>query len=150
VLLAILLASDGYTQGVFVGPDEKPSTQVLSLPYGFYNENFRFAAGYVYGVTGYPQEQSALLTTAIAGSRGSGMLMVLGRDIRMPGTRRLFFDPVASVGYFGENEAYIDGNPKFRNERAGSNDSDKKTSSKARAGTTSSGSGSNRTGSGSG
>lgn len=39
---------------------------------------------------------------------------------------RLFFDPVASVGYFGENEAYIDGNPTFREELAGSNDSDEK------------------------
>ncbi len=126
LFLPLLLVNDGYAQGVLVGPDGKTSTQVLSLPYGFYNENFGFAAGYVYGVTGYPQEQSALLTTAIVGSRGSGMLFLLGRDIRMPGTRRLFFDPVASVGYFGENEAYIDGNPKFRNERAGSNDSDEK------------------------
>jgi len=143
LFLPLLLVNDGYAQGVLVGPDGKTSTQVLSLPYGFYNENFGFAAGYVYGVTGYPQEQSALLTTAIVGSRGSGMLFLLGRDIRMPGTRRLFFDPVASVGYFGENEAYIDGNPSFATSAPAATTRMRKTSSRARAGTTSSGSGSN-------
>jgi hypothetical protein len=54
------------------------------------------------------------------------MLFLLGRDIRKPGTRRLFFDPVVSAGYFGENEAYIDGKPKFSSDRAGSGDSDEK------------------------
>ena len=33
-------------------------------------------------------------------------------------------DPVVSVGYFSDIESYIDGNPDFPNERAGSNDSD--------------------------
>ena len=34
------------------------------------------------------------------------------------------FDPILSVGYFGDIEAYVDGNPDFADERAGSNDSD--------------------------
>ncbi len=44
--LPLLLVSDGYAQGVFIDSDGKTSTQVLSLPYGFYNENFGLAAGY--------------------------------------------------------------------------------------------------------
>ena len=33
-------------------------------------------------------------------------------------------DPVVSVGYFKDAEAFISGNPDFPGERAGSNDSD--------------------------
>ncbi len=56
--------------GVFVGPDGKPKKTVLNLPFPFYNENFGAALGYVYGITGWPQPQSALLTTAMAGTTG--------------------------------------------------------------------------------
>jgi hypothetical protein len=42
----------------------------------------------------------------------------------MPRVERLFMDPILSVGYFKDAEAYIDGNPRFPGERAGSNDSD--------------------------
>ena len=115
-----------FGQGVAVGPDGKSSSKVLSVPYAFYNEKFGAAVGYVYGVVGYPQKQSSLLATAMAGSRGSGMGFLIGRDIQMPRVERLFLDPVISVGYFGETEAFIDGNPKFPDERAGSNDSDEK------------------------
>ena len=115
-----------FGQGVAIGPDGKSSSQVLSLPYAFYNEKFGAAVGYVYGVVGYPQKQSSLLATVMAGSRGSALGFLIGRDIRVPLTERLFLDPVISVGYFGETEAFIDGNPKYTDERSGSNDSDKK------------------------
>ena len=112
-------------QGVYVGPDGKSAKQTLSLPYGFYNEKFGLAAAYVYGVTGYPQEQSLLLATAMVGTRTAAMGFLLGRDLRPPVFYRLFLDPIVSIGYFGENESYTDGNPDFPDERAGSNDSDK-------------------------
>jgi len=35
------------------------------------------------------------------------------------------FDPVVSVGYFKDTESYINGKPRFQDESAGSNDSDK-------------------------
>jgi hypothetical protein len=84
-----------------------------------------FAAGYVYGVVGQPQKQSALLATVMAGTKGSAMGFLVGRDIQMPRVERLFFDPVVSVGYFKDTESYINGNPDFSDENAGSNDSDK-------------------------
>ncbi|UCD78962.1 MAG: BamA/TamA family outer membrane protein [Desulfobacterales bacterium] len=111
-------------QGVRVGPDDKVVESTLSLPYAFYNESFGFAVGYVYGVVGRPQKQATLLTTVIAGSKGSAMGFLVGRDLQMPKVERLFLDPVVSVGYFKDNEAYINGNPDFPDERAGSNDSD--------------------------
>ena len=61
----------------------------------------------------------------MAGTNGSAMGFLVGRDIQMPRVERLFLDPVVSVGYFSDADAYIDGNPDFPDERAGSNDSDK-------------------------
>ena len=126
ILLSVLFffpVQTSFAQGVRVGPDGEFSEQTLSLPYAFYNENFGFAAGYVYGKVGRPQKQALMLTTAILGTKG-GMGFLVGRDIQMPRIERLFFDPIVSVGYFSDNESYVDGNPDFPDERAGSNDSD--------------------------
>jgi hypothetical protein len=122
--LVLFTGVSSFGQGVRVGPDGEASKQTLSLPYAFYNENFGFAVGYVYGVVGQPQKQSTLLATVMAGSKGSAMGFLVGRDIQMPRVERLFFDPIVQVGYFKDAESYIDGNPDFPNERAGSNDSD--------------------------
>jgi hypothetical protein len=126
VLMVILVFFSGraaYAQGVRVGPDGEFSPQTLKLPYAFYNENFGFAGGFVYGKVGKPQKQAFMLASAIVGTKG-GMGFLVGRDIQMPRIDRLFFDPTVSVGYFADNESFIDGNPDFPDERAGSNDSD--------------------------
>lgn len=101
------------------GPD-----RVIRLPYAFWNESFGTAFGYVYAVNGYPQPRSALLGTVMAGENGSIMGFVMGQNIRLFGIERLFFDPILSVGHYGELEAYVDGNPDFAGQRAGSNESD--------------------------
>jgi outer membrane protein assembly factor BamA len=61
----------------------------------------------------------------MVGSKGSAMLFLMGRDLRLFGVERLFIDPVFSTGYFVDNNAYMNGNPDFSSQRAGSNDSDK-------------------------
>jgi hypothetical protein len=123
-LFVLLTGVSSFGQGVRVGPDGEASKQTLSLPYAFFNENFGFAVGYVYGVVGQPQKQSTLLATVMAGSKGSAMGFLVGRDIQMPRVERLFFDPIVQVGYFKDAESYTDGNRDFPDERAGSNDSD--------------------------
>ncbi|MBT8331446.1 MAG: hypothetical protein KJP06_03860, partial [Deltaproteobacteria bacterium] len=123
VIFLFFTAQSLFAQGIRVGPDGKFSPQTLKLPYAFYNENFGFAGGFVYGKVGKPQKQSSILATAIVGTKG-GMGFLVGRDIQMPRIDRLFLDPIVSVGYFSDNESYIDGNPNFPFERAGSNDSD--------------------------
>jgi hypothetical protein len=123
-VLVVFVVSPAFGQGVRVGPDDQIVESTLSLPYAFYNENFGFAAGYVYGVVGRPQKQATLLATLIGGTKGSAMGFLVGRDLQMPRVERLFMDPILSVGYFKDAEAYIDGNPNFPGERAGSNDSD--------------------------
>ena len=101
------------------GPD-----RTISLPYGFWNESFGAAAAYVYARNGYPQPQSGLLGTVMVGTTGSGMGFVMGQNIQVFGIERLLFDPIFSIGYFGDVEAYVDGNPDFADVRAGSNESD--------------------------
>ncbi len=124
LLFILLTGVSSFGQSVRVGPDGEFSEQTLSLPYAFYNDSFGFAVGYVYGVVGRPQKQATLLATIMAGSKGSALGFLVGRDLQMPRVERLFLDPVVSVGYFNDNKAYINGNPNFTDERAGSNDSD--------------------------
>jgi hypothetical protein len=107
-----------------VGPDGKFEKNVLNLPFAFYNESFGFAAAYVYAVTGYPQKQAALISSAMVGSKGSGMGFLMGRDLQMPLFDRLFLDAIVQFGYFQDLDIYVDGNRDFPDERAGSNDSD--------------------------
>jgi len=126
-VLVVVLFSFGHKafgQSIMVGPDKKFEKQVLSLPYAFYNENFGFAGAYVYAVTGYPQKQAALISTAMAGTNGSAMTFFMGRDLQMPLVDRLFLDAIVQAGYFRDSDIYTDGNPHYANERAGSNNSD--------------------------
>jgi len=124
IILLVVAPRPAAGQGVRVGPDGEVTESTLNLPYAFYNDNFGFAAGYVKGYVGWPQKQANLLGTVIAGSKGSAMGFLVGQDLQLPGTRRLFLDPVISLGYYQNIEAYIDGNPAFPDERSGSNDSD--------------------------
>jgi len=96
----------------------------LSLPYAFYNETFGFTAGWVEGRIGYPQPQARILGTVMAGSEGSQLGFVIAQDLRIPGIDRLFIDPMLSIGRYDEADAFIDGNPAFTGQRAGTNTSD--------------------------
>ena len=124
LFLAFIFCNLAYGQSITVGPDGKFEKNVISVPYAFYNENFGFAGAYAYAVTGWPQKQSAMIATAMAGSRGSALGFMMARDLRIPHTRRLFLDTVVQAGYFQDLDVYTAGNPDFPDERAGSNDSD--------------------------
>ena len=111
-------------QDIYVEPDGDFEQKTLSVPYAFYNDSFGAAVGYVYGKIGYPQKQASLLGTVMAGTQGSVMGFIIGRDLRLPWSERLFLDPIVQVGWFKDADSYTDGNPNFPDERAGSNDSD--------------------------
>jgi hypothetical protein len=124
LLLLTITVVNAKAVGVIAGPDGKPQSSKLNLPFAFYNETFGVAAGYVYGVGGWPQPQSTLLSTTFAGSTGSAMSFLSGKDLQIPFFQRWFVDPVMSVGYFKDSDVYGDGNPDFPDEPAGRNDSD--------------------------
>lgn len=96
----------------------------LSLPYAFYNETFGITGAWVEGRIGYPQPQARILGTVMAGSEGSQLAFVIAQDLRIPGVERLFIDPMLSIGRYSEADAFIDGNPAFTGQRAGTNASD--------------------------
>ncbi len=124
LILLVVTVMNANAVGVMVGPDGEPKTTKLQLPFLFYNESFGAAAGYVYGVSGWPQKQATLLSTTIGGTTGSAMSFLIGKDLQIPFAQRWFMDPVMSVGYFNDAESYGNGNPDYRGEQAGSNDSD--------------------------
>jgi len=102
-----------------------PADGRINLPYAFWNETFGFAAGYVYAINGFPQPQAGMVASVMAGTEGSVMGFLMGQNIRPFSSReRLFVDPILSMGYFDNADVFIDGNPDFPDERAGSNDSD--------------------------
>ena len=120
VLCLLLVASSGLTPRARAEEGKDEPFQILSIPFPFYNESFGFAAGYVYGRSGWPEPQSRVLGTAMAGSRARQCCCFAGQDLHTPWFDRLFIDPFASVGYFGEIESYANGSPGFPNQQAGS------------------------------
>lgn len=106
-------------------PVKTPEPEKLILPYAFYNESFGAAVGYVYGITGYPQPYSTILGTVIAGSNSALAAYLLTREIRIPYTERFFFDTDVALSTYGTIQSYVNGNPDYADEQAGSNDSDK-------------------------
>ena len=68
-------------QDIYVSPDGHFEEKTLSIPYAFYNEAFGFAAAYAHGKVGYPQKQSAILGTVMAGTKGSIMGFVIGISV---------------------------------------------------------------------
>ena len=117
--------ADAVAQVEKYGGQSNSDPSVLSLPYGFYNENFGAAAAYVYAKGNYPQRDSMVMGTVMVGTKGSALGFLMGRNLPIPRVQRLFVDPMLQAAYFGENDIYIDGNPSFPSERAGTNDSSK-------------------------
>ena len=110
--------------GAGAGEVEDYAGMRLSLPYGFYNETFGVTGGWVEGRVGWPQPTARVLATVMAGSEGSGLAFVMAQDLRFGGVERLFVDPILSIGHYGDADTYIDGNPDFAGQRAGTHDSD--------------------------
>ncbi len=130
-VLWLAVLSCGWFTGIALAQggtiDARDETQVekLLIPYAFYNEYFEAAGGVAFSILGYPQRQMGLVGTVVAGTNGSMSFYLLGQDIQLPVTERLFLDFNLALGSFDKLEIYTNGNPEFPNEDAGSNDSDK-------------------------
>ncbi len=124
-LLALFLVFSALTPSVLAEEVEDYSGLRLSLPFAFYNETFGLSAGWVEGRVGYLQPQARILGTIIAGDTGSATGFLAAEDLQVPRWKRLFIDPIFSLGYYNDADTYVDGNPDFAGERAGTNDSNK-------------------------
>jgi hypothetical protein len=115
-----------FGQSIFVakGKENAPhEPMVLKLPYAFYNENFGGAVAGVYGANGWPQKQSTFLATVIGGTNSAVAGYFLGQNFQMPWIDRLFLDPIIGLSHFGDTDSYQNGNPDYRGQQAGTNDS---------------------------
>jgi hypothetical protein len=114
LLLPFMSGQPALGQAVYVDEAGESGKQVLSLPYAFYNETFGFAGAYIHGVVGYPQPQSALLATAMVGSKGSAMVALIGKDLQVPKTERFFSTPSCRSGSSATPTPTSTATPAFR------------------------------------
>jgi len=124
-LLAVAAVRPAFGATIIVNTNGDFAPASFLLPYAFYNQYFGFAVAAAYGSSGSPQKQMSYVTSAMVGSAGSGAVYFLGKDIQMPFCDRLFLDPWASAGYFQNQNVYIQGNPSYADQQAGSNGSSK-------------------------
>jgi hypothetical protein len=123
LLFLLILIPPAHGQGVAVGKDGVPKSEELQVPFAFYNQSFGGAGGFVYGGAGWPQKQATVLATVIAGSNSALAFYGLARDVQAPYFNRLFLDADLALSTFGTIYSYTNGNPGYRGQQAGTNNS---------------------------
>ena len=102
---------------------DRPVRELLALPYAFYSDTYSLGFGAAIAVAGYGQEQLLSFTTLAGSVNGSLSLFSVVRGARIPSTERLFLDTTVHVDRFTHLKSYVNGNPAFPEEQAGSNGS---------------------------
>jgi hypothetical protein len=120
----LLCCSSARSQDILINRDEGFEAKTAVAPFAFYNENLSFGAGPAFIASGYGQEQLSFLLGGFVTTNGSRSLFFFNSDYKLPFGERLFLDSRISLSKFDEFESYVDGNPRFPNERAGSHNSD--------------------------
>lgn len=116
--------ADLYGQSVTLRDnEERPEPDWTLLPYGFFTESFGLGLGLGAGYTAPFQEQSTLLGTIAWGTRDAYIIAGAITDIQGHFSRRLFYNPIFSLARYSDDRIYINGNPDFPDEQAGSNES---------------------------
>ncbi len=96
-------------------------SRTLIVPYAFSTETLGFGVGV--GASYGPKSESLYYGTVYVTDNGSGFLMLGGNNLRLFGKERLHLTPKFMQGHFTQMRIYVDGNPDFVGERAGSNES---------------------------
>jgi len=107
------------------GDDEVEGQTFVWLPYFFYTENFKLALGVGAGSHGYGQPQLGLAATAFGTTNGSWGVLGTVNNFQIGPESRFFMDANAGYIRYQKRNTYVDGNPDFVGETAGSNDSSK-------------------------
>ena len=121
---SLFAAPSAVGQDILVNRDEEFEPKTGVFPYAFYNENLSFGIGPAFVASGYRQDQMSLLAGGFVTTNGSFSGYLFGANTRLPFGERLFLDSRISVGRYDEFESYINGNPRYPFQRAGSHDSD--------------------------
>jgi len=123
ILLVIVLPSSTAGQNVVVDYGEEFEPKTVVSPFAFYNESLAFGVGPVFVSNGFFQDQLSVIAGGFATTNGSYSLFLFGQDAQLPFGERLFIDWRLTLNHYDDFEQYRDGNPRYWNKRAGSNDS---------------------------
>lgn len=93
------------------------------VPYGFTSETMGLVIGAAAGISGLPQEQSSLFTTALVSNDGAAAVYAFFNNYQFSNNTHLFLDVGLGLGEFPQQKAYIDLLPPGNSPPAGSNDS---------------------------
>jgi hypothetical protein len=103
---------------------DDPATGVFVIPFALFNDTL---GGVAVGVTaagrGTPQPQALSYLSVLTSADGSWFTYLRSKDLQLPFSERLFLDTSFIFGSFSDIDVYVNGNPGFEGEDAGSNDS---------------------------
>lgn len=111
---------------ILEGDEEGPQrSRTIVVPYAFSTETLGFGVGLggTYGPQSQPQ--SLYYGTGYITDNGSWLAMLGGYNLQIPHSKRLYIRPYGIMAHYTQMRLYVDGNPDYPNERAGSNESSK-------------------------
>jgi len=117
---AVLAASPVWAQKAV---SEPPPRRFLAIPYPFYNDTIGSGVGVAAIAEGYVQPRMLAVGSGLFSAQGTYLGFVMVRNYQVPWLDRLILEPQGAIGEFRKIESYVNGNPDFPNERAGSNGS---------------------------
>ena len=127
VVLAALAGTGRVARGQYILQDpERPhrydGAPVL-LPFGFYSSTYGVGGGLVFFGNGFIQKQAGVFAWVLGSTNGTYGISLGQSDLQLTPINRLFLD--TTFGYILDRDykAYVNGNPKFLHEAAGTNDS---------------------------
>ncbi len=93
------------------------------VPYAFRTEDIGLAFGAAVAAGGWPQPQAFAMGTVFISDNDTKLVTLLSKDILIPGTGRLFVDPLVMVADWARLRIYAGYNPDYPDEVPGANDS---------------------------
>lgn len=103
------------------GP-ETPEPKSVWMPFAFYSDATGFSLGVGGATTGTYQPQLFFGAATFVSANGSTGFYFMNDNLRL-GDSRFFLDSMIGITRFADTQEYVDGNPNFPNEQAGSNNS---------------------------
>jgi hypothetical protein len=101
----------------------EPFERLLIVPYPFFNETIGSGIGVAAIAEGYVQPQMLAVGSGLISAEGTYLFFLMVRNYQFPWVKRLFLEPSMAAGEFTDIQSYTRSNPKFPNERPGSNES---------------------------
>jgi hypothetical protein len=123
LMLVVILPSSTAGQDIVVNSGEEFKPKTVIAPYAFYNDALAFGVGPVFVSSGFFQEQLSMFAGGFFTSNSSYSLFTIGQDAQLPFGERWFLDWRMTLNHYDDFDQYRDGNLRYMDKRAGSNDS---------------------------